>query len=194
MAPGSVTGSRQSLDLDAENHAALCDRRTDVTQGVTANYYENESCRPVAGKRNERVRRVICRPDGRRRRHRACGDPYRYPHTYVCAVGADLAEGVEGTGHCGGPGVVPGGSGRGEHGDGRAAKIGRSTLISCSWGGHGKGKYTVSDGGPLQGDINIAHVDWLGFWEAEQGERCMTHHDGRMGDGRWQGSEEGEVR
>ena len=30
MAPGSVTGSRQSLDLDAENHAALCDRRAGV--------------------------------------------------------------------------------------------------------------------------------------------------------------------
>ena len=40
MAPGSVTGSRKSLDLDAENHAALCDRRADVMQGVTVSYYE----------------------------------------------------------------------------------------------------------------------------------------------------------
>ena len=63
MAPGSVTGSRQSLDLDAENHAALCDRSVDVMLGVTVSYYENPefiadelAALPAAGIRNMRSR------------------------------------------------------------------------------------------------------------------------------------------
>ena len=68
---------------------------------------------------------------------------------------------VEGTRHRSGPGIVPGGGGRGEHGDGGATKVSRGTLISCSWG---------MGEGSIEGCMH-ALIAW-----GKYGERCMAAH------------------